>query len=480
MWRRVDLPGESTKCLDGSSAAFFFRPPVDQPPLANQTFVFFLEGGGWCNSPIDCVSRTQSTFGSSARFPPDRTRNPGNGAGYFADNSLLGREFRSSTLIHVKYCDGASFSGEASVELHAANAQVALGPRRTIAKSQRFSIHFSGRGILRAIVNVMLADSTFGLRRAKHVLLSGCSAGGLAALLNADRLAQQILNGGVQLSRFKVVVFSGIFHAPDASPYAQQMRELFSFANMTGAATPACLGQSSIFAAEPWRCILNLAPLEALPSHIPAFVEQSAMDRWQTGCVLGARPSRYELVGCSAGEWSRCLQFMQPLTLARARGSKGRSGAPHEARPGQCTSSQLESLDAFSQEFMGRLQRSPAMRRPGYGSFLHGCHSHCPNRLNKFRIGQVSLEDAILRWWRAPMTAPAAEHSHSGCLTSWSGALGRSSGVAVGDAPRTPECKLACSPLYAWPDERRSVAARSRAVEHAIRGGPASETLLVR
>ena len=226
MWRRVDLPGESTKCLDGSSAAFFFRPPVDQPPLANQTFVFFLEGGGWCNSPIDCVSRTQSTFGSSARFPPDRTRNPGNGAGYFADNSLLGREFRSSTLIHVKYCDGASFSGEASVELHAANAQVALGPRRTIAKSQRFSIHFSGRGILRAIVNVMLADSTFGLRRAKHVLLSGCSAGGLAALLNADRLAQQILNGGVQLSRFKVVVFSGIFHAPDASPYAQQKRAL--------------------------------------------------------------------------------------------------------------------------------------------------------------------------------------------------------------------------------------------------------------
>ena len=202
------------------------------------------------------------------------------------------------------------------------------------------------------------------------------------------------------------------------------------------------------------------------------------MDRWQTGCVLGARHSKYELVGCSSGEWSQCLKYMQPLTLARARGAKGqgRGSIFNHSRQGQCTEAQLEALDNFSHTFMGLLQRSPAIHRPGSGSFLHGCHSHCPNRLNKFRIGKASLEDALLRWWRAPMRSPAAEHSYLGCLTSWGGVVSKHSETSLASKV---ECQPVCSPLYAWPDERRRVAARSQAVEHAIRGGPASEALLI-
>lgn len=302
-WQRHDLSDASAACLDGSPAAFYFRPRVAATTNGTNAFVIFFEGGGWCASPLDCVSRTQSPYGSSISFPADGTRNPGNGASYFSDiRSRLGAEFASSNLVHIKYCDGASFSGGGSVlSLRAAYGAVQLGPKRVVSRGESFSISFSGRSIVAAILSKLLADdATFGLRRATDVLLSGCSAGGLAALLNAESIHDRIASAGAPLTRFKVLLFSGIFQAPDRSAYASQMRSLYAFANLSAAVPPSCIGQSPQHAAEPWRCILNLEPLEALPPHIPVFVEQSALDRWHTGCVLGAAQSAYEIVGWCA------------------------------------------------------------------------------------------------------------------------------------------------------------------------------------
>ena len=75
------------------------------------------------------------------------------------------------------------------LSLRAAYGAVQLGPKRVVSRGESFSISFSGRSIVAAILSKLLADdATFGLRRATDVLLSGCSAGGLAALLHAERL----------------------------------------------------------------------------------------------------------------------------------------------------------------------------------------------------------------------------------------------------------------------------------------------------
>ena len=111
-WQRHDLSDASAACLDGSPAAFYFRPRVAATTNGTNAFVIFFEGG---TVPHRLRSRR-----SHLTVPPsvssDGTRNPGNGASYFSDiRSRLGAEFASSNLVHIKYCDGASFSGGGSV-----------------------------------------------------------------------------------------------------------------------------------------------------------------------------------------------------------------------------------------------------------------------------------------------------------------------------------------------------------------------------
>lgn len=126
---------------------------------------------------------------------------------------------------------------------------------------------------------------------------------------------------------------------------------------------------------------------------------------------------------------------------------------------------------------MRRLTRSPALHRRGCGAFLHGCHSHCPGRLDRFVIGRVTLDAAMLQWWRSDPTTPAAAHTHIGCLTQWADGDGAMAAVGAKGLGAIKECKPSCSPLYPWPDERKRIAERSLGVERAIRAGVPSTEL---
>jgi hypothetical protein len=65
-------------CLDGTANGYFFRKSSAQPhedgllrcdwfliPLAYNSWVIFLEGGGVCAEPVDCEIRKKSHLGSS-------------------------------------------------------------------------------------------------------------------------------------------------------------------------------------------------------------------------------------------------------------------------------------------------------------------------------------------------------------------------------------------------------------------------------
>ena len=413
-------------------------------------------------------------FGSSSNWPAT-SRAPGIGAGVFDSIDKLGAEFASSGLVLMKYCDGASFSGHGQVELHAKHGSVRVG-RHASPQGSKTTVHFAGRGILNAALDLLLSPA-FGLAHATDVLLSGCSAGGLAALLAAEAVRRRLLERGAPLSRFKVLSFSGVFQGGDGSPYFEQMRSVYTLANVSASIPAAC----RFLSREPWRCIIGTQPLDSLPADLPVFIEQSALDRWQTGCVLGAQPSKFEIVQCSAGDWDRCLHFMSPLrrpapahrlTRRGMRATLRRLATTHpppRLQRQECTPGQLGALDGFSFGFLRDLLSSAALHpeRKGNGAFLHGCHSHCPNRLNRFLIGQVSLEMAILLWWRASPDAPASRHTHVGCLTNWSS----SADAAVA------RCHPSCSPLYPWPDERKKVRLRSADVDLALHGRISPELL---
>ena len=452
-WTQHTLPPPAV-CLDGSPPVIYVRPPR---ATASSTFVLFLEGGGWCNSPTDCVSRMQSPHGSSRTFRKE-TASPGPGAGYW-DPPLphsIGEAFAGATLVFFKYCDGASFAGQAAVTLPPLRTRLSVG---SVAGSigRQITVTWAGRSTLHAALDALFANH--GLGAARNVLLSGCSAGGLAALLGAEAVRARLRASGAPLERFKVAVWSGIFPYLPHSAYTQQMRSVFEMANMS--ISDRCRTR---WPGTPWRCILGLEPLEAVPADIPVFLEQSVLDRWHTGCILAAASSAYEVVGCSRGvdsggsSWEKCLRHMEPLANPRQA---------HE----RCSPLQLRTLDAHQQTFMGDLRASHALSRPGYGAFLHGCHSHCPGHLGRYVIDTLSLEAALLDWWRAARDASPLDHVRVGCLNNWSALVerrlqSREHGRGSGGA----RCRPRCAALYPWPDARAQIRKRLRTVEVAVHG----------
>jgi STAM-binding protein len=90
---------------------------------------------------------------------------------------------------YIKYCDGNSFSGDRTQPL-----------RVTGTDGLTKQLYFRGVRILNAVLHTLA--QRFGLRDATQVLLTGCSAGGLAAYLHADRVHEALVTIAPNLHKY--------------------------------------------------------------------------------------------------------------------------------------------------------------------------------------------------------------------------------------------------------------------------------------
>ena len=104
-WPRVLLPtGNGAVALDGSPAALYLRPGVG----ANASnVILFFEGGGWCETLLDCADRAKTALGSST-FLTD---------GYAArdllqSNCTANPYFCGWSAVYAQYLDGTSRAGD--------------------------------------------------------------------------------------------------------------------------------------------------------------------------------------------------------------------------------------------------------------------------------------------------------------------------------------------------------------------------------
>ena len=394
-------------CLDGSPAGFYlFKAPAGTKRFkaSNQSWVINFEGGGWCVSEEDCAIRATGKTGSSLSWPR---------AGSFGgilNKCCFCTSFCTYHRVLIKSCDGSSFSGAATRDVPAwdyINRQLAI-PRR---------VHLAGRAIVAQTLQVLI--DRFGLGHANDVLVSGCSSGGLAALLLAGFVRSTLLAAAAPLRRFKVAAFSGLFFVPQSSdearhPFAEQMRSVVRLAAID---TPSCQKGPA------GSCMIGTAPLEAVPPDIPVFVVQTPVDNWQASCILGldaevSRSSRIFLAGCEHGLWGKCLGWMQ--------------GA---LRANRCTPWQFAQLRAYQRQVSDALIQSPALTRPGSGAFVHSCGNHCEDTdtLLYTRIGDVPIKRALGEWFKAEPTAAPDAHTRRGCLPFWGNRT-------ADDCPKTETC----------------------------------------
>merc|ERR1740117_108711 len=245
----------------------------------------------------------------------------------------------------MRYCDGASFSGN--------NDKVAV--------YKNTSIHWRGKRVREAIAKDLFENR--GLKQATDLVVSGCSAGGLATYLHTDQWCDA-LKGKSPSAKCVGLPDSGFFldyqdpqitcqpESADKSLKVGQtingnyhcgLKWTFTIQNATAGINEDCVAKR---VGEEWKCMFAEHSSEHI--HTPVFAMQSQYDSWQTGHV------------------------------------QGNGGAAKTQELGDNITARIQSM----------LMKNNAES----GAFLDSCHHHC-GKWNGIRIDGDLISDAFQKWY---------------------------------------------------------------------------------
>ncbi|GER43583.1 pectinacetylesterase family protein [Striga asiatica] len=232
------------------------------PPL--EIFNFSVEGGGWCNNLRTCKYRSTTRHGSS-KFFEDKVPF----IGILSNKRSENPDFFNWNRVKVRYCDGASFSG---------NKREKVG-----------GLYFRGQRIFQAVMSELMSK---GMGNAEQVLLSGCSAGGLASILHCDRFRNLFSTA----TKVKCLSDAGLFLDATDVYGGHTLRRLFrDVVRFQGVRTkispcPKNLNGTSCFF--PQNLIAHIKT--------PLFILNAAYDTWQIQESLAPRAADHN------NQWHNC------------------------------------------------------------------------------------------------------------------------------------------------------------------------------
>ncbi|KAL6627811.1 hypothetical protein ACP70R_031537 [Stipagrostis hirtigluma subsp. patula] len=299
-------------CMDGTPPAYHFDPGSG---AGNNSWIVNLEGGGWCNNVRGCQFRKGSRRGSSDLMEKEipfggiMSRSP-------ADNP----DFYNWNRVKIRYCDGASFAGEGFDKVN--------------------GFYFRGQRIWDATIRHLLS---IGMASADQVLLTGCSAGGLAAILHCDEFRAFFPSSNGRSTTVKCLADAGLFlDAVDVSG-GRSLRSYYSdIVAMQGVAPnlpPACTARL-----DATSCFFPQNVIDGIKT--PIFLLNAAYDVWQVQESLapnGADPS---------GAWRAC-KFNRSA----------------------CSESQMKFLQDFRDQMVASVKGFSGSRSNGL--FINSCFTHC-------------------------------------------------------------------------------------------------------
>ncbi|RDX64491.1 Pectin acetylesterase 3 [Mucuna pruriens] len=231
-------------CLDGTLPGYHFHPGFGS---GANSWLIQLEGGGWCNTIKSCVFRKTTRRGSSKYMEKQLPF-----TGLLSNKAEENPDFFNWNRVKVRYCDGASFSGD--------------------SQNEAAQLQFRGQKIWLAAMEELLSK---GMQKANQALLSGCSAGGLASILHCDEFKSLLPTS----TKVKCLSDAGFFlDAVDVSG-GHTLRNLFG-----GVVNLQCFFPQNLI------------------NHVetPLFLLNAAYDAWQVQASL-APPS-----ADPHGSWNDC------------------------------------------------------------------------------------------------------------------------------------------------------------------------------
>ncbi|KAF2953756.1 pectin acetylesterase 6 isoform X2 [Oryza sativa Japonica Group] len=330
-------------CLDGSPPGYHLQRGFGS---GEHSWLVFLEGGAWCNSIESCSRRKMGVYGSS-KFMKAAEFN-----GILSNDQQLNSDFYNWNKVAIRYCDGASFSGDAEAQ-----------------DKDGSTLHFRGLRIWEAVVDELMGK---GLATAKQAILSGCSAGGLAALLHCNdfhaRFPKEVSAKCLPDAGFFLDVFcssedlSGERHmwsVFNGTVHLQNVREVLS---------KDCLTKK-----DPTECFFPAELVKSITA--PTLILNSAYDSWQIRNALapdGSFPGQ---------SWSSCKTDIR-----------------------NCSSTQIQVFNGFRNKFVDDVEI--VKDKKDWGLFIDSCFTHCQTPFNiswssqaSPVLGSKTVAEAVGDWY---------------------------------------------------------------------------------
>ncbi|KAL2550480.1 Pectin acetylesterase 9 [Forsythia ovata] len=328
-------------CLDGSLPAYHLDRGFG---AGARNWLLQFEGGGWCNDIKSCLDRAQTRRGSTRYMSKVEVF-----SGILSNNASLNPDFYNWNRVKLRYCDGASFAGDAKFD------------------NGTSLLYFRGQRIWQAILLDLLPK---GLGQAKKALLSGCSAGGLATFLHCDNFTSYLPKN----ASVKCLSDAGFFLDERDIGLNHTMRyfykDLVSLQGVEQNLNKNCTS-SNLY---PTQCFF---PQYALPYiRTPFFILNSAYDVYQFHHALvppAADPH---------GHWYHC-----------------------KLNPAVCNAVQIYTLQGFRKYMLQTLRFFLISSRRG-GMFINSCFAHCQSELQDTwfapdspRVNNKTIAQAVGDWY---------------------------------------------------------------------------------
>ncbi|CAN1299240.1 Pectin acetylesterase 7 [Linum perenne] len=300
-------------CLDGSPPAYHMEKGSGS---GINNWVVHIEGGGWCTDTKSCLSRRDTYKGSSLKM--EKTMGF---SGILGSKVASNPDFYNWNRIKIKYCDGSSFTGDVE----------AVDPKT--------KLYFRGERIWQAVIDDLMAK---GMKNAQNAVLSGCSAGGLAAILHCEKF-RGLLPAS---ARVKCVSDAGFFiHGYLLYSINFLISQPDDVTNLQGSTKN--LPASCTSRMRPDLCFFPQYVAQTMRT--PLFIINSAYDSWQIKNVLAPTSSDKK------GEWKSCKLDLK-----------------------KCSAAQLQTVQGFRTQFLSAvntgLGNSTTSSR---GLFINSCYAHC-------------------------------------------------------------------------------------------------------
>jgi hypothetical protein len=360
----TDAVQAGARCLDGSPPGYYYR---EGSGSGANSYLLFIDGGGWCSSPEDCYDRSNTFLGSSTSWPPTKPVD----RPIFSADPQVNPDFWNWNIINFAYCDGASFSGN----------------RRDPIVVRGKELFFRGHLVLEHLMKNLLQQTDVG--NASQVMLSGCSAGGVATILYADYIKSFF--GENKNLDFKSVSFSGFF--PDAPSYENGLdvlstlvRDVYAMQNVSSSLSPQCMEDQE---RDPHLCFMSQYSYLYVKS--PIYLVNSVYDAWTVENIYNITAKRWE-----------------------------------EATDEGSRASMVEYLNERANVTYDLITRAPTWSQKSNGGFLSTCLTHCggccsDQGWDKTLVDGKTLRDSLRDWFferTTTTTSTSMAQSSSGTTTS--------------------------------------------------------------